>query len=79
MDSTFCRGLVLTSAAFFAGHAGGLREFETTYLYHQLESIREINMWLSQRETQSKLQCLQLIGTLLLTEVSCIAPMLRAL
>ncbi|PVI04888.1 hypothetical protein DM02DRAFT_689819 [Periconia macrospinosa] len=68
MDSTFCRSLLLISAAFFAGHAGGLCDFESAHLHHKLESIRTINMLLSHPETQLKAQCLKLIGTLLLTE-----------
>lgn len=79
MDSTFCRCLILISAAFFAGHAGSLRDFELVYLHHKLESIRTINKWISHPKTQLKIQCLNLIGTLILTEVGCIPTILHTL
>lgn len=68
-DATFCRIVMLTSSAFFAGLAGGLRHFKAAYLHHKIESIREVNRWLSSPKTQNSIQCMNLIGSLLLAEV----------
>ena len=79
MDPTFCRCMFLIAAAFFAGTAGSLRGFESAYLHHTLDSIRTINEWLSDRKTRLKIECLQLIGNLVLTEVRFVSPLQRTM
>ena len=66
------RSLLLIAASYYAWNAGGLYDFQSTYLYHMSRCIRQVNEWLKQSGEivfRNKPCVMELIACLSITEV----------
>ena len=70
-EPTAFRCALLIAGLHYSWQKGGMKEFESTYLFHKGESIRLINNWVSDSDTRATADCMQLISTLVLAEVPC--------
>ena len=63
------RSAMLIAGLHYSWQKGGLKEFESTYLFHKGECIRLVNDWVREFDTRATADCMQLISTLVLAEV----------
>lgn len=68
-DSFALRSTLLIAGLHYSWNVGSLQQFETTFFFHKMESMRTINAWLADSQSPaSAIMCARLIATLCFTE-----------
>ncbi|KAG8356705.1 hypothetical protein FVEN_g5534 [Fusarium venenatum] len=68
-DPDVLRNLLLISSLHYAWNAGDLQLFESTFLFHKIQSIRQVNLWLQNSENRKDIMmCTNYINTLCFIE-----------
>ena len=64
------RNTMLIAGSYYAWNVGHLRSFESTLLFHKIETMRLVNGWLQKPEKNAYWVCVRHITSLCFTEVS---------
>lgn len=63
------RNSMLVAGLYYAWNAGNLKNFETSLLFHKLETMRLVNGWLQKPDPRVYWTCVRHIVSLSLNEV----------
>ncbi|KAI1057395.1 hypothetical protein LB507_011526 [Fusarium sp. FIESC RH6] len=64
-DPDVLRNILLISSLHYAWNVGGLQLFESTFLFHKIETIRQVNSWLqNSKSKKDRMMCTNYINTL---------------
>ncbi|KAI9150058.1 Sterol regulatory element-binding protein [Paramyrothecium foliicola] len=67
-DPASLRNTLLLAGLHYAWNKGTLDSFESTFLYHKIESIRTVNRWLRDLKVKTAKMCIRQIATLCFAE-----------
>ncbi|OKL56627.1 hypothetical protein UA08_08213 [Talaromyces atroroseus] len=69
MDDPYVfRNILLIAGLHYAWNVGNLSSFDSTFLFHKVQSIRTINTWIENRTSSSLTLCVRHIATLCVVE-----------
>ncbi|RFN54471.1 hypothetical protein FIE12Z_1259 [Fusarium flagelliforme] len=64
-DPDVLRNVLLISSLHYAWNVGDLQLFESTFLFHKIETIRQVNFWLqNSKNKKDRMMCTNYINTL---------------
>lgn len=69
LDEHALRSTILIAGVHYSWNTGYLAAFESAFLFHKVESIGTINMWLKGSSLESFTVCVRQILTICLAEV----------